>query len=295
MKKLIFTLLAFCAVYLQGNAQACGGVITCTGGSSLTKPGLAPVSECVSPVTVGSTDTVVIQFVNYDSVAFPPGGTTKVRLDSLQVVSITNLPAGLCWATNHASNTFNNQEHGCIQVRGTVTAAPGQYNLDITVHVWLSNGLDLTINAKTESLYYFVRVISTGDTCPHNVDTTNQSIGADSVKLYTAGQCPGTGITCYQDTFTSGIKTLINYVNSLSIVPNPMNTEAVVSFNSTKTGVLTERVTDILGNIISSRELQIVPGLNTSKVERGRLSAGMYIYSLNDGQSAYTRKIVITE
>lgn len=196
MRNASFTLIVILAGCLQANAQACGGIAPCVPNTTLTLPGLSPLSQCLDPVVIGSTDTVSVQFINFDTVYF---SGTGYLLDSLQLISIYNLPTGLCWATNKPNNMFATQENGCIQLIGTVGGSAGQYQLDITVAVWLHNTVsDLQLNAATEGLYYFMRVIEGGDTCPHNVDTTYETFASDSILPYTHGDCPGTGVSCAQ-------------------------------------------------------------------------------------------------
>jgi hypothetical protein len=45
--------------------------------------------------------------------------TQNVTLNSLQILNVSGLPAGLNWQTNSANNTYNpspGNEHGCARV-----------------------------------------------------------------------------------------------------------------------------------------------------------------------------------
>jgi hypothetical protein len=55
------------------------------------------------------------------------------------------------------------------------------------------------------------------------------------------------------------------------------------------------RITDLTGQVVSVKEIQAVPGTNTSVIERGRLSSGMYFISLTDGVSSVTRKFTVID
>ncbi|WP_457833095.1 hypothetical protein, partial [Staphylococcus aureus] len=84
----------------------------------------------------------------------------------LQIDSIQNLPAGLCWETNKADNKFNGGETGVIYVSGTATSAnPGQYKLRIIIDIRINNLItlpkqdaeQLTASQGSGALRYYVR------------------------------------------------------------------------------------------------------------------------------------------
>src|SRR5579862_1473180 len=122
MKKIIFTLISFCLLYAQSNAQYCGasnpsGPGICTPVGNFAKPGLYPVADSLGPIPTCGEDTVVtIQFENYDTTTF---GVATVTIDFVQIDTISNLPTGLCWSTDTSNNLWVNQENGCVVVRGT--------------------------------------------------------------------------------------------------------------------------------------------------------------------------------
>ena len=149
MKKVIFTLFSFCLLYVSSNAQYCGssGSSQCTPSGALTKPGLSPTSDSVAPVVNGTISTIVIQFKNFDTIAF---GGSVLTIQSLRLDTLDNLPAGLCWATNKANNTWGNQEDGCIKVNGTTCSPPGQHKLRIIVTA--NVGVPIQTNADAAGL-----------------------------------------------------------------------------------------------------------------------------------------------
>ncbi|HLP50962.1 MAG TPA: hypothetical protein VK154_08760 [Chitinophagales bacterium] len=51
----------------------------------------------------------------------------------MRIVSISNLPEGMCWVTNKADNTFAAGEGGSLIVKGTTTDNAGQYSLNVVV------------------------------------------------------------------------------------------------------------------------------------------------------------------
>lgn len=161
MKKHLYSLFALFLLSTGAFAQYCGnsGPSICSPSGTLTQPGLFPESTNLPPFTNGLAANTVIQFKNFNQVVF--GGST-LTVNSLRIDTIANLPAGLCWATNKANNTYSNQEDGCIVVSGTPCGAPGQYKMRIiaTVNV----GIPLQVDADAAGLKYFLRLENNGDT-----------------------------------------------------------------------------------------------------------------------------------
>ena len=281
MKKLIFTLFSFCLLATTTNAQYCGnsGSTICLASGNLTKPGLSPASDSLPSVINGVISTTVIQFKNFDTIK-NPGGGAALHLNSLRIDTISNLPAGLCWATNRADNTFQNQQDGCIKINGTTCATPGQYKLRIIVTV--NVGVSLQTNADAAGLKYFVRVKNSGD-ADIQIDST-QTASNPFIASGPAAVC-GTGISTEAG----------SNINSLSVVPNPFNNKALVSFYADKAGVMTERITNMIGSEVYNKELVVKMGENNSQIERNNLPVGVYFYSISDGKSLSTKRIIISE
>ncbi|MCW5908249.1 MAG: T9SS type A sorting domain-containing protein [Chitinophagales bacterium] len=280
MKKVIFTLFSATMLFVSVNAQYCGnsGPSICTPSGTLTQPGLSPTSDSLPSVVNGTQPNTVIQFKNFDTFNF--GGQT-VTVSSLRVDTLRNLPAGLCWATNKASNTWANQEDGCIKISGTVCDNPGQYKLKIIVTADI--GVPIQTDADAAGLKYFVRVINSGD-AEVAVDT-NQTAAFAKPAGYSAS-ATGCSVGILDNELT---------ISTLNVVPNPFNNKAVVSFYSAKSGVMTERVTNMLGSEVYTRKLDVRAGDNTSSIERNNLPAGVYFYSVTDGKNVATKRIVISE
>lgn len=280
MKKVIFTLFSATVMYFGAQAQYCGGSgpSVCSPSGTMTKPGLSPVSDSLPPVVNGFDANTVIQFKNFDTITF---SGQVVTIQSLRVDTINNLPAGTCWATNKTNNTFANQEDGCIKVSGTVCSDPGQYKLYIVVTANI--GIPITTNADAANLKYFVRVKNQGD-ADVAIDST-QSSSNPFIKPAGYAQTQNCNV---------GIKE-VSGLNSLTVVPNPFTNNAVVSFYSTKSGVMTERITNMIGSEVYSNSIEVKVGENTSVINRNNLPAGVYFYALSDGRNNTVKRIVISE
>ncbi len=279
MKKVIFTLLSFGLLSGSIFAQYCGnsGTSVCQPSGTLSQPGLSPPSDSLPSVVNGTAPNTVIQFKNFNTFVF---GGQQVTVQTLRVDTLRNLPSGLCWATNKANNTWANQEDGCIKISGTACDNPGQYKLKIIVTANI--GLDIQTDADAAGLKYFVRLINSGDS-EVAVDT-NQTVGFAKPAGYSATAVCGNGI------FDSEL-----FDNSLRVTPNPFNSKALVSFNSDKSGLMTERMTNIIGSEVYRKSVEVRLGENTSLIERNNLPAGVYFYSISDGKSLAIKRVVISE
>ena len=299
MKKLIFTFVCIVLVSLNVNAQYCGnnslpnppygnpsGGSVCTPSGTMTQPGLSPTSDSLPPVINGTITSTVIQFKNFDTITF---GGQHLTVQSLRIDSIGNLPAGNCWATNvsgtypmGSANKFLNQQNGCIKVSGTTCATPGQYRLKILVTANI--GVDIATDAAAAGLYYYVRVKNAGDQ-DTPVDTAGQANNSNIFVPY------GPTANCSP----TAIKDVSSNINTLNVVPNPLVNKAIVSFYSDKAEQITERLTNLLGSVVLARTLEVRMGENSSVIERNNLPAGVYFYSLSDGKSVATKRVIISE
>jgi len=282
MKKVIFTLSLFCSIAVA-NAQYCGGSgpSVCTP-AILTKPGLSPVSDSLAPIVDNVPTVTVIEFQNYDTLTF---GGQSLTMDSLTVDTISNIPSGLCWATSSATNTFGNQQNGCIKVTGTTSAPAGQYKLHIIVKAYTTLPFPVTTNADAAGLYYYVRLNCSDSAAVVPVDTNGEA----------AGTIPAFKPYASQAVCDVSVKNVQSTVQSLNVYPNPFSSHAEVSFTSAKAGVMTEKITSIIGSEVYSKEIEVAVGQNVHAIERNNLSAGVYFYTISDGVSTFTKRLVISE
>lgn len=281
MKKVIFTLIAG-AFMISANAQYCGGSgpSVCTPSGTLTEPGLSPNSMDLPAVVNGADANTTIQFKNFDQFNY---SGVDITINSLRIDSIGNLPAGSCWRTNKTDNTFANQEDGCIQVNGNVCANPGQYKLRIFVTANTSIGvIGPNLDAETVNLKYFVRVKNSGD-ADVAVDTLQDSLFVKHPG-YSANS-----VGC-----SVGINE-VSAINALSVVPNPFNGQAVVSFISEKATIMNERLSNMLGAVVYKNTLNVKAGTNSSMLDARSLPAGVYFYSITDGKQTTTKRVVVSE
>ena len=278
MKKILLAILTISASFAinTANAQWCGTVNNLIGNPNapvgFPDPNTLPCAQHGVPYM----DT--INFQMYSQFNF----LGQQSIDSVTIDTIWNLPCGLCWNMNKASRTYAANEFGVLYVTGTTTDAVGQYNLRLQVTAYINHSPQgqfiqnpNTVDAAGIKLWLRVAQ-SVGNCAP--VDTSIN--GTDQVA---ATSCP------------TGINEVAANVASVNIMPNPMSSSALLSFVAEKNANYSVKVMDITGNVISVKEIEANPGVNTSTIERGNLSAGIYLISLSDGVSSVTRKFTIGE
>jgi hypothetical protein len=274
MKKIFFALSSICLLAFQSMGQACPGVDTsgptaCVPNGSVVGPGFEDPSS-IPCIVDGIAYDSVMQFNMYNTFNFQGHQT----VDSIEFVSISSLPTGICWATCHSNNRFVAGESGCLILKGTTTASPGQYKMALSIKAWINGGSTGNVIppylVDQAGVKLWIRVKAQGGSCP-NVDTSQGSF------LYT------------------GISEVENNVFEMNIAPNPMTSNSELSFTAEGTGFYTIRMTDMTGRVISTKQIEAKAGLNTTVVERNGLPAGIYFISLSNGQAASTRRFSIAD
>jgi hypothetical protein len=278
MKKIFLVILTVSASFAfnTANAQWCGTVNTVTPNPSAPVGFPSPDSIPCASDGVYYNDTLAFQmYSNFNFLG-------QQTIDSVTIDTIWNLPCGLCWSLNKASKTYAAGQFGSLLITGTTHDGGGQYNLSMQVTAYI-NG-DPTgefiqnpneVNAAGISIY--IRVDSAG-VC-HPVDTASNYPNQTASTV-----CP------------TGINEVAANIPTMNVMPNPMNSSsAMLSFTAEKNAAYTMRITDLTGQVVSVKEIQAVPGTNTSVIERGRLSSGMYFISLTDGVSSVTRKFTVID
>ncbi len=281
MKKLTFTLSILASILFTNSmfAQSCGtdGPSACTPSSDKIAPGFQDQNTipCVER-TVPYSETITFRM--FDQFNFQGQQT----VDSIKFNSIGNLPCGLCWSVNQIDRTYTGNEFGCIQITGTTNDVAGQYKFNLNLTAWingLSTGIPVSSSLASQAgIALYIRVKDNGSSnCP-NVDTA-----ASATNQTATTGCP------------VGIEDVNNGLSSISIVPNPMSSDANVSFIAEKSGVYNVTVTDLNGAVVTKYEMTVSQGSNETTLSRGNLNAGIYFLSLSDGNAAITKRFTVID
>ncbi|MCW3127922.1 MAG: hypothetical protein JWO03_3580 [Bacteroidetes bacterium] len=279
MKKFFTTLALVTGLCIGANAQTslyfdptvfspCQGATNNITPGSGTTPGLSPSDTALPCAVRGSVVSDTIYFTNFTQASGQ--NVQSLKIDSLY------LPAGLCWSSDKANSTYGPGENGVIYVTGTTNVAPGRYKLRIIVDVNI--GVHIKGDAEVlASLRYYVRVACAGDPCPR-LDKT------DSTHVFVADA----GATC-----TVGVTEVSSTISGLTVSPNPFASTAHIAFASEVEGTYTMKMTNLLGAVVSSKEVNVVTGSNNFEINRNGISAGIYTVSISNGQSAVSKKVII--
>jgi len=295
MKKLTFTLLASLALSLGINAQSlpCGtsGAASCSAGATLPYGGFEYYND-IECFESGVQNEVTIRFKNFTSLTIP--GTGAVTVYYLKIDSIKNLPCGLCWETNKQGDVFAGGEQGCIKIKGLTTDQVGQYKLGLIVRAQIQ-----TANPQNPQYNPQALISPPGNFSDYENDIPNQRLYA-RVKANGSSTCTDVDTTAASKVAANactgvGINEAVSSFSSISITPSPFNSNATVNFTSEETGNATVAVTDITGKAVLTNNVSVNSGNNTINIERGNLSAGLYILSITKGKSVATKRFSIID
>ncbi len=262
---------------MHATAQSCG-----SDGSAVLPSGGPQSGGFDGPNTVpcaeqGVAYTHDIQFTMFDAFNFQG----QQSVDSIEFLSIGNLPCGLCWSVNDADRRYSANEDGFVTIKGTTNDVAGQYKLALSLKAWI-NGQDsgLTIPASLvdqTGIRLFQRVKTVGGNCS-NVDTSSSFPNNLTASL----NCP------------TGINEISN-VSALTIVPNPMTSQAVLTFMAEKSANYTVRVTDITGREVIVKQFEGLAGENKFTIERSNLPGGTYFLLLSSENKTTTHRFAVSE
>ncbi|MBK7149314.1 MAG: T9SS type A sorting domain-containing protein [Bacteroidetes bacterium] len=234
MKK-IFSFIFSLALTLCVSAQFCGpsGSSVCTPGGPYPGLGFYPSYDSVPCAQIG---------VAYDQKIDMQIPTTIVYLGAprtlnwVRVDSVENLPCGLCWKTNNASNQFNGGTAGCVRITGTTYDAPGQYKLRIRVSANATVGFPLTLtnqDAEGFGVKFWARVENLDGTCivVDTLATGNQKHNSGAI---------ATPLIAGTTTICTGGSTTLSLSNAASFYAYKWSNNAVTSsINVTSVGTYT--------------------------------------------------------
>lgn len=271
MKKLLLTAFAIATAYATVNAQAC------LPQGTMNNPGFEdPTGIPCAEKQVAYTYN--LQFKMFTDFNFQG----QQSVDSIQFMSISNLPCGLTYELDQADMRYSANEDGCIHITGTTNDNAGQYELNLVLRAWINGGTDyIPVPAsltKQAGIRMFFRVKENGGSCVM-LDTAQSA----TYQTANAANC------------AVGINDLVSEVSNLQLMPNPMNSQAVVNFIAANTGVYTFTVTDVAGKTVSTKQVEVHNGANSTTIERNSLPTGTYFLIVNDGKTNVTRRFTIAD
>jgi hypothetical protein len=228
----------------------------CVPDPNITQPGIYPDSATgLAPGVVGQPYNQVIQIkVPVDTQIVYLGFNLTATIQSIQLMSFTNLPPGITYACNPANCIFPGGSNGCVLLSGTPNA-PGVYH-------------PVAVVKTTATVVLFGQTI-----------TLTQN---DTVDYYTIV----IGVTGLEEINPAVLNLGQNY-------PNPALNKTMIDFYTPADGEFRFRLFDLVGKEIQSQMLNVRKGINTIEVNVKDLPPGVYIYSLAGNNATLTRRFIV--
>lgn len=278
MKNIYFILLFASCIFLSFpvTAQECPSDSSCSTTVTLSSPGLINL-DSIPCIVDGVPYSYAIPLQMYTNINVD--GPQEV--DSVQFTKILNLPCGLCWSTSEPDNLFSSGQNGCIKISGTTNDTAGQYKLLIYLNAWINHtGIEVSGIPPAQVDAAGIRLIARVKT----------DAGATCNPVDTSSTAPNLTANC-----ATAIDDIPGYISRFSVYPNPLNSDAVVSFTAIEGGTYTLKLTDITGRTLRENQLQVRAGVNNTGLQRQGLPTGLYFISLSNGQGMVTKKLLVTE
>jgi hypothetical protein len=122
-------------------------------------------------IVQGGYSEIAIPFKVYNTII---RGRNDDAVYRMRIDAVSNLPAGMCWATDRSDNVFEKGEAGTLTIRGITSDNSGQYVLKVTLSFDTENKgefnrAQVDFNDITQSGKMILRV-SNGNTACERLD-----------------------------------------------------------------------------------------------------------------------------
>ena len=251
MKKTLLTLsLAIATIF--ASAQ-------CTPDAQFSAPGIYPDSATgLSPAYVGQAYNEVITIITpLDTSVVYAGNTIAVTILTIELTSVTGLPASFSYDCEGGNCTFDGGATSCAVLSSSSpdVSELGLHQIIMNTTTTADAGIVIPIEQDDVIDYYYIEVLN-GTT-----STLNQ-FSDNSFELKAA-------------------------------FPNPTVNNAKIQFISGTPEAVTFKVYNLLGEEIESQFINSQRGVNTINVNTTSYSEGMYLYSINNGKEVLTKRMII--
>ena len=82
-------------------------------------------------------------------------------------------------------------------------------------------------------------------------------------------------------------------IEKLSAAPNPFSNSTIITFHSENDSKTTLTVKNILGKVVYQKSLETIKGNNSLTFLKGDLTAGIYIYTIQNKENNISKRLVI--
>lgn len=178
----------------------------------------------------------------------------SITIDSIQMVSVDGLPAGLsvlCNSQTPAACTYLPTQLGCGLIEGTPTTL-GTYDLTLNVRVWYTFLFPVSLDVSFPGYEIVVGEVNTGINTP-----------------------------------------VIAGLSAVRNVPNPFSSRTSIEFQAGRAGGARVRVFDLVGEEVWNQNVQTKVGANKVVFEGADLPAGVYLYKIESGGDTFTGRMAL--
>jgi hypothetical protein len=220
--------------------------------------GSADYGICPDSATGIPAGTVGVAYSTILSIKAPATaahwGQPAATIDSLVMTGVDGLAPGLSYHCVPANCSFVGGQNGCILISGTPTAV---WNHIITVHIKAC----VAFNGS------------------HFCDPTDHSNTQYRSKV----------------NLPAGIESLdLTKFDVEQNAPNPFGDRSEIHFTSVNNTEVEFRVYDLLGAVVYVNKFKASKGVNTITIEANSFSSGVYMYSVKNGDTTITKRMVVS-
>jgi len=188
-------------------------------------------------------------------------------VDSMVMVSTIGAPSGITLDCNTPNCTFEGDVVGCANVYGTTNDPAGIYPITIEVNVYTHGSITVF-----------------GIPIPVETDLYSATGSYETIKGYNIVVNSATGLeTFHQDDF-------VLFQNT----PNPFTEYTNIQFNTPNSDNVVFEVIDMFGRSVYIEQITATKGLNTYQFSYNFLSAGIYMYNINNGKESISKRMIVT-
>ena len=250
MKKFLLT-LTLAIAFIGANAQ-------CTPDAQFILPGIYPDSATgLSSAIVGQSYDEVITIISpTDTSVVIFGQSISVTVQTIELISVTGLPASFSYDCETANCTFSGGSTSCAVLTSPspTVAEVGLYQIIMNTTTTVDAGLFGIQNQEDVIDYYYINVANT------------------------------TSVINRFNDFTFELK---------DIFPNPVNSNARIQFISGNSADVVFTVFNHLGEKIEEKYIAATRGVNDIEVSANDYANGMYLYSINNGVQIVSKRMII--
>ena len=192
-----------------------------------------------------------------DTMVNVPGlGLVNATVDNVVITSVDGLPGGLSYSCDIAACDWPGGTNGCLEISGIPTEA----------------------GAFTVDFHFTANVTASGFSVPiADVFPASYSLTINDTALILVQSIAKNGMNLTQN------------------APNPFVDITTVSYTVPNSGIVEFAVLDMLGNQVHHRFLSSKVGKNLIAFNQGDLTSGIYFYSLSNGTTTLTNRMVVGE